>query len=266
MSDCKPRLRPTPCPEEVGIPPAPEVEPSLEIAPVCNEVIAAPAGECCLNDNVERGWYNQKLTLACAAGGTGDPVTVAYATFHSTVSLEDANNQAVELGESQLVCTWRNQTQFVECPGIDGFAAHNFDAESIGPAFIFVGGSGDWPGIGEGSFTVPDGTIESNESQAAADSEALDLALDSLQCEVITTYPLRTFWPMEEFACDDCEAYPIGELTSLWAGWNWAAVAAAFTPFELLHGSDDIEGYPVGEIPSLSSGSNWAATGTFYTP
>lgn len=240
--------------------------------------------------------------MNCATGGVGATVVVPYAAVRSTVSLEDANNLAIELGESQLVCTWRNQTQFVECPGIDGFAAHNFDTESIGPAFIFIGGSGDWPGIGEGSFTVQDGTIESNESQAAADSEALDLALDSLQCEIITTYPLRTFWPMEEFGCDDCEAYPIGELASLWGGWNWAAVAAAFTPFELVHGSDDCESYPVGEVApitggynwwaaavaftpfellrgsddiesytvgeilSLSSGSNWAATGTFYTP
>lgn len=81
-NDCKPRIRPASCPEDLL--PAPD--------------------ECCPNDNVERGWYNAALILRCEAPMIGTPVRVPYATYHSTVSQEAADQLALTYAETQLNC------------------------------------------------------------------------------------------------------------------------------------------------------------------
>ena len=110
-------------------------------------------------------WWNTEQIVTCPENETGEPVIVPAHSFSSTVSQEDANQQAAELAQSQLQCQpeWKNVEQSAQCD---------------------VGYSGS-------AVTVPAGSFSSTISQSDADQQALAYAESQLVCELIPQTPIR---------------------------------------------------------------------------
>lgn len=98
-------------------------------------------------------WENDEVVLQCPDGGMGGPIIVLAGTFTSLESKADANQQAMDYAEQQIpaVCFWLNEEVTCDCT----------PPETGGP------------------FTIPAGTYQSFESQAAANALA-DAACQAL--------------------------------------------------------------------------------------
>ena len=160
---------------------------------------------------------------------------------------------------------WGNTEQTAEYVQEGDIGTHDLETEEISFGFSFLGGSGLWPHKWYDQKTVAANTFGSYISQADADQKALLYAQSLLRPAIVDTYPLLIFWPRDEFAFDDCEAYNIGSIGSLYGGCGWTSIVAPFTPIDYAIGYDSIEVYPIGPISFTTSGIGWSAAGTFIT-
>lgn len=152
--DCKPRDRNIPEQDNIPVPP-PLCGEIVPASPVPEALFSAPFVEdCCPNDNVERGWYNQRLVLTCSTPEAGPPVVVKYAQFYSTESQEDADQQALDFATQLLSCGWWNEALVIEC-------SECFDGNTV---------------------SIPEGTFNSQISQADANAQATAYAESQLSC------------------------------------------------------------------------------------
>ena len=132
-NDCKPRTKVTPVTEpEIPLPTSSCMEELLPAAPECMEVLESPASDCCPDDAVEHGWYNEEIRDPC------ENVVVPYAAFLSSESQEAADTLADQQAYLELDSgfpDWSSLTgELPVNPRVDIYGA-------LGPEAVRNGGS-----------------------------------------------------------------------------------------------------------------------------
>ena len=112
-------------------------------------------------------WLNASQTANCGAGATvglGNPSTVAAGSVTSTISQADADEQALAIATSLLVCSYPNTQQGpITCPVDSGGVAANTGASN--------------------PITIAAGTFTSSINQADANAQAVLAANQLLRCQ-----------------------------------------------------------------------------------
>jgi len=128
-------------------------------------------------------WWNTEQTATCpedalleapenAPSSVQNPSVVAEGTVSSSISQEDADQQALILAQSELQCLWGNDEIILTCQDLGLDEAVPNDNDEI------------FPGIGlrVGTVVIPANTLLSTDSKNDADNQALILAQETLNC------------------------------------------------------------------------------------
>lgn len=135
-------------------------------------------------------WYNEVVAVSCPEGadtGGNNPSLVAERTYSSSVSQEDADNQAREAALANLVCRYGNDRTTVVCADLDP------SLSSLDPGNT-TQTPGQSPGIDptqvfRNSATLEAGQVFSNISKAEANALAREYLLTQLRCFFILATP-----------------------------------------------------------------------------
>lgn len=149
-------------------------------------------------------WWNTEQTATCAEdalieGPEGletavlNPSVVTAGVFSSTLSQDDADQQALNQAQAELRCLWGNDEVLLACDSL-GFAEPvPNDAEEVFPGL----------GLRVGAVIIAPNTLFSPDSKLDANNLALSTAQQQLNCFYINTAILRTCEELGKYGVDD---------------------------------------------------------------
>lgn len=127
--------------------------------------------------NLQCVYRSREVTITCPDDGSqGASVTVPAGQFTSSISQEDADQQAVDYARSQLECLFYNETIVVACTDPEMGFQHPVATDPEGTVF-----PGGFP-LRVGTYTVPAGTFSSSVSTEDANTQARSFGYDHLVC------------------------------------------------------------------------------------
>lgn len=127
--------------------------------------------------NLQCVYRSKEVTVNCPDdGSSGASVTVPEGQFTSSISQEDADQQAIDYAQGQLNCLFYNEQIIVACT--DPEMGYQYPVATDPEGTVFPGG---FP-LRVGTYTVPAGTFSSSISVDDANTQARSYGYGQLVC------------------------------------------------------------------------------------